>query len=114
VVPRETTISVGTWEYDDLAREFDWSREAQDATDEIETLINDVEQHTGHATDSITDTSEDVTEGREATAEASDLLDDIVNSIAETKDVVAEIHAAMEEQADSPRRSPRGSTTEVP
>jgi len=73
----------------------------QDATDDIESLIRRVERRTGLATESIRETTEYASDGRESAHTSSELLGEIVEVVDETKDGVAEIHDAMEEQADS-------------
>ena len=73
----------------------------QEATNEIETLIDNVEQQTNQATESILDTTSYAAEGRETADTSSELLDEIVAVARETEDGVAEISSAMDQQANS-------------
>ncbi|MFD1643962.1 methyl-accepting chemotaxis protein [Halohasta litorea] len=79
----------------------DLAEKTQEATDEIEELINNVETQTSVATDTIRETTDYASKSRESADSASELLEDIVVAITETKEGVDEINKAMDEQAHS-------------
>jgi methyl-accepting chemotaxis protein len=75
--------------------------ETEDATEDIESLIADVQEQTGETVADMREMGERVSDGRETVEQALDALDGIADQVEEANAGVREIDDATDEQAES-------------